>query len=171
MVGTLQIIVNPLAGTTALDEDEVAYYYEQDGVLYLETPVALGGVQVNMAATDKDNAVAASALTGMEQLSAQVSEEKRIFLAYSMSGKVLPAGTYALLALGEEVEASELVLSTPRGNNVRVLPKDDATAAKFEIAENKQLDNTKGIYDLSGRKLKRLPKQGIVIVNGKVISL
>ena len=171
VVGTIRLITQPQPSIESEDDNiEPAYYYVDGGILYLQTPVALGGIQANLLAADSATTVVASALGNMEQLSAQTSPQSRVFLAYSMSGKTLAPGTYPVMALGDDVEIDKLVLSTPRGKNVEVLLRDDPTGIADAAVPATDKAST-GIYDMQGRRLNKLPRRGMVIVNGRVVRL
>lgn len=173
VVGTIRLITQPETSIESEDDaTQPAYYYVDGGVLYLQSPVVLGGIQANLLAGDSATTLATSALGGLEQLSAQTSPSSRIFLAYSMSGKTLPAGTYPIMAVSDDVEVGSLVLSTPRGRNVEAILVDDPTGLQDAIASAPDSNNVRsGIYDLQGHHMPSLPKHGIVVVNGKVIKL
>lgn len=99
------------------DPVATAYYSIEDGVLYVDTPVELGGVQFTIENIDNlDDLEPLNALQGFENVKVNTSEGA-LFLAYSMSGRKLPAGKHALLRIGDG-SVSDAALSTPEGNNV-----------------------------------------------------
>lgn len=167
VVGTLNIIINPELQSASLEDEEVAYCYEKDGRLFVNSPVALGGIQV-LYSDESVKAAAGSSLSAFEQLSVQYDANHSIMLAYSMSGAVLPAGEQEIMVAGENLNVSDIVLSTPRGTNVRVV-FEDATGI-MDIASGVAASK-KGVYDLTGRKLSKLPKSGTYIVNGKKVCV
>ena len=65
---------------------------------------------------DSQNIEVLQALEGFEQVKANVSDGT-LFMAYSMSGKRLPAGKHALLSIGEG-QINAVALSDPEGHNV-----------------------------------------------------
>ena len=164
VVATLRMITAPETESETVDEDHIAYYYVEDGKLYIETPIVLGGIQVRVNTNSESHLYACSDLEGLEQMQAKVADNTQIFLAYSMSRRAIGTGNKSILELPTDATVEELVLSTPRGANVRAVNLD-ATG----ISETKDvLDKSKeGVYDLMGRKLPSMPKHGIVIVNGK----
>ena len=99
---------------------------------------------------------------------AQVAKDAQIFLAYSMSGRSIGTGNRAILELPEGVLVENVVLSTPKGANVRVESLDATGISETKVVPEKYQE---GIFDLSGRKLQRMPKRGVVIVNGKKLIL
>lgn len=166
VVGTIRMITAPEVSTESVNEDAVAYCYVEDGQLRVETPVVLGGIQVRLHSDETAMVSASEDLAGMEQLSAQVGEHSCIFLAYSMTGKVVGMGDKALLQIPEGAEVTDVVLSTPRGANVKVVLRDATGVAGVQEAKPKQVH---GIYDLCGRRLDALPVHGVVIENGKIV--
>lgn len=113
IVGVINLIINrgelPDAKPVA-----TAYYSIEDGFLYVDTPVELGGVQFVF--ENNETLEPLQALEGFEKVNAQVSDGT-LFMAYSMSGKRLPAGKHALLRIGEGTIGS-VALSDPEGHNV-----------------------------------------------------
>lgn len=174
VVGTLRIITNPDADINAAEEEETALCWVSEDGLMMDSPIALGGVQVSLKAGAKDRLEVGGYLDGMEQLAVQTSDSTRLFLGYSMSGAVIPAGTCRLLTLDSALkhltleDIEEVVLSTPRGKNVKVVFRNEETGIE-ETEKNNPLD--KGIYDMQGRRLNKLPQHGVVIVNGKKVIL
>lgn len=174
VVGTLRIITNPDADINAVEEEETAICSISEDGLIIDSPIALGGVQVSLKAGAKDRLEVGGYLDGMEQLAVQTSDSTRLFLGYSMSGAVIPAGTCRLLTLDSALkhltleDIEEVVLSTPRGKNVKVVFRNEETGIE-ETEKNNPLD--KGIYDMQGRRLNKLPQHGVVIVNGKKVIL
>lgn len=174
VVGTLRIITNPDADINAAEEEETALCSISEDGLIIDSPVALGGVQVKLKATAKEKLTIGGYLDGMEQLMVQTADSTRLFLGYSMSGAVVPAGSFRLLEFHSDVkqlswdDIEEVILSTPRGRNVKVVFQNNETGIADAKEENAR---SKGIYDMQGRRLNKLPKHGVVIVNGKKVIL
>ncbi len=116
VVGTINIILNPNSATTAAINDEAATYSIENGILYLNTPVALGGLQVSINAPQGTDIKALTALNGFEQAS-NWNGDTYTFMAYSMAGKTLAAGKHALLEIGNNT-LTDIILSDPTGHNV-----------------------------------------------------
>ena len=118
IVGVINIITNRGA---LPDKDPVAtaYYSIEDGILFVDTPVELGGVQFVFNNMEGQTLEALQALEGFEQVKADVSDGT-LFMAYSMSGKKLPAGKHALLRIGE-AGINTVALSDPEGHNVMAI--------------------------------------------------
>ena len=172
VVGIIQKILNPSAGAKARVE-AVATYTVEDGIVYVESPVDLAGVQVQLNAPEQNEASALEALNGFEHASAWLTDEDYLFLGYNMSGKTIPAGKHALFNIGN-AQLRSIRLSDAMGGNV-MTEAGNATAIDMQTA--KVLPNTHGIYNLNGQKiagsaedLERLPK-GVYVVDGvKVVK-
>ncbi len=172
VVGIIQKILNPSAGAKARVE-AVANYTVEDGIVYVESPVDLAGVQVQLNAPEQNEPSALEALNGFEQASAWLTDEDYLFLGYNMNGKTIPAGKHALFNIGN-AQLRSIRLSDAMGGNV-MTEAGNATAIEMQTA--KVLPNTHGIYNLNGQKiagsaedLERLPK-GVYVVDGvKVVK-
>ena len=132
--GTIDIldivaVINLITNRGELPEKDpiaTAYYTIEDGILFVDTPVELGGVQVNIENIGELGEIQPlQSLNGFEQVKANTSEGA-LFLAYSMSGKKLEAGKHALLRIGEGL-ISDVALSDPTGHNVMAVFKENET--------------------------------------------
>ena len=110
IVGIINIILHP-------DEQQTAIYTIEDGILYVNTPVALGGVQFVLGASQIE---VLDALKGFEIIDQTLPDGRRLFMAYSMSGREVAAGKQALLRIGNAT-IDDIALSDPRGHNVIAL--------------------------------------------------
>ena len=170
VVGIIRGILNPnLLSTTSLN-DEPAVYSIEDGVLYVESPVSLGGVQVQLTLDGKcqmEDVRVAEDLDGFETASAWLSDNDYLFLAYSMIGKALAPGKHALLHIGD-AEITSLRLSDTTGKNVNVSNGDGTTGVD---RMGKYVMNINGVYDLQGRKLSpQAPlRNGVYVINGNKV--
>ncbi len=169
VIGIIQKILPPSANTNAMAEAEATYTIE-NGTLYVECPVDLAGVQVQLAVNAEQSITVADDLKGFEHTSAWFSDNDYLFLAYSMNGKTLNAGKHALLHIGDAMIA-QIRLSDAKGHNVLVTG-DDATRVNRMASDVMSIP---GIYDLQGRKLTGnsekqdlLPK-GVYIIDGKKV--
>ncbi len=172
IVGVINIIAHPSTASVSVAEAS-AVYTIVDGILYVDSPVALGGVQVTVDAAPGVEVQTLESLDEMERNWFQIDENTRMLLSYSMSGKSIPAGKTPLLDLGN-ASMLDIVLSDIHGNELMITSGDIPT-----IIDNVRVDSNTatGIYDLMGRKisskasdLNRLPS-GIYIVNGvKVVK-
>ena len=173
VVGIIQKILNPSAAPAMAMAEASAIYTVEDGILYVESPVALAGVQVQLNIPEMKDITVAEDLKGFEHTSAWLSDNDYLFLAYNMNGKTLGAGKHALLKIGD-AEISRIRLSNAMGGNVPVeggegTTRIDAMGSKIQLQG--------GVYNLKGQKvaaesndLKKLPK-GVYIINGlKVVK-
>lgn len=117
VVGTINIILYP-ENSNAKDsyEQQTAIYTIEDGILYINTPVALGGLQFTLSNTTMNDIEVLSALNGFELVNT-TADGNLTLMAYSMSGMQIPEGKHALLRIGEK-EISNIVLSDTEGHNV-----------------------------------------------------
>ena len=171
VVGIIQKILNPSAAPAMAMAEASAIYSVEDGILYVESPVALAGVQVQLNMPEMKDITVAEDLKGFEHTSAWLSDNDYLFLAYNMSGKTLSAGKHALLKIGD-AEISRIRLSNAMGGNVPVeggegTTRIDAMGSKIQLQG--------GVYNLKGQKvaaesndLKKLPK-GVYIINGQKV--
>lgn len=174
VIGIIRIITNPNAAPATASIESVAVYSVQDGVLWLDSPVELAGLQVNLDAPLGSNITPTEDLNGFEKVSTWLSDNDYLFMAYSMSGHTLSAGRHPILYIGDN-EIVDIRLSDKDGHNVMATPSV-VTAVETINVDGKR-NATQGIYDLMGRKLSskasdinHLP-HGIYIVNGvKVVK-
>lgn len=173
VIGIIQKILNPNATAPAMVEN-VATYTIEDGVLYVESPVDLAGVQVQLNLPqhlqEEGSFSVAEDLDGFEHTSAWLSEQDYLFLAYNMNGKTLSAGKHALLHIGDAQIAS-IRLSNTMGGSVPV--EEGSTTGIEQVITG--AETIMGIYNLHGQRvavradqLNMLPK-GVYIVDGKKV--
>lgn len=174
VIGIIQKIMNPAAGAPLMAE-AVATYTIEDGVLYVESPVDLAGVQVQLSLSEEsreknEEFTVATDLKGFEHVSAWLSDKDYLFMAYNMSGKTLSAGKHALLNIGDAQIAS-IRLSNAMGGNVPAVEGETTNIEQVLTGAA----NTAGIYNLHGQRLavsadqlSALPK-GVYIVDGKKV--
>ena len=122
VVGTLNIITAP-EGAGVATANNTAVYSIENGVLYVESPVALGGVQVRISAPEGTAFRTLEGLDGFEQASAWMNNNEYLFIAYSMAGRTIPAGKQPLLEIGDAV-LSQIVFSDARGRNILPINSD-----------------------------------------------
>lgn len=115
IVAVINIITNR-GGLPDKDPVATACYSIENGVLFVDTPVELGGVQFVFENIDSQSIETLQSLNGFENVKVDVSNGS-MFLAYSMSGNKLPAGKHALLRIGDGTIAS-VALSDVTGHNV-----------------------------------------------------
>ena len=161
VVGTVKIITNPSAVSTS-SANSTATYTIEDGILYIDSDVAIGGIQLSIAASKGTTFEGLEALDGFEQMTEWRSDNECLFLAYSMTGKSIAPGKQAILRIGD-AKLNEVIISNSRGGNVLAV-NGNATSVSEVAGEDVEVA---GIYDLVGRKLKQISSPGVYIVNGK----
>ena len=169
VVGIIRTILHPDANANALAMATATYTVE-NGIVYVDAPVALAGVQIQLA-TEKGTVITATDdMKEFEQTSAWLSDNDYIYLAYSMSGKTLAPGKHAILNIGN-AKVMDVRLSDALGNNVEA--KAGQTTSITRLGADAM--SVSGIYTLTGVKvsgsssdLQRLPA-GVYIVDGKKV--
>jgi subtilisin family serine protease len=169
VIGIIKKILNPETESRPMIAATATYTIE-NGILYVETPVELAGVQVQLAVKDDQEITVADDLNGFEHTSAWLSDNDYLFLAYNMNGKTLSTGKHALLYLGNS-KIAQFRLSDADGHNVEAIGNEATHVDRLAY----DVMNVSGVYDLQGRKISgnseqqsRLPK-GVYIVNGKKV--
>lgn len=117
IVGTINIITHPEVSSLGFSDENTATYTIEDGILYVETPVVLGGVQFTLQAPQGTTFEVMDALKPFEQVGQWTDEDSYLFMAYSMSGKTLGIGKHALMRIGDAA-VENIVLSNTQGQNV-----------------------------------------------------
>lgn len=117
IVGTINIITHPEVSSLGFSDENTATYTIEDGILYVETPVVLGGVQFSLQAPQGTTFEVMDALKPFEQVGQWTDEDSYLFMAYSMSGKTLGIGKHALMRIGDAA-VENIVLSNTQGQNV-----------------------------------------------------
>lgn len=175
VVGTVNIFSAP-AAARSMTADNIATYTIEDGILYVESPVALGGIQVNVSA-DKDESSfrMLEGLDGMEQANTWLSDEDYLLLAFSMNNNAIPAGKQPLMYVGDN-NVRELIACDAEGRNVLAI-NDIATSVEslpFGIEQNGNAEVR--YYDIAGRSVtaNAAKKSGLYIqsiyVDGKCVK-
>lgn len=131
IVGTVNIIKNPAVSSLGFSDNNTATYSIEDGILYIETPVVLGGVQFSFDAEAEISVL--EALNGFETTTWSTTTNFN-FMAYSMSGKVLEVGKHALLYVGDAA-LDKIVLSNAQGQNVPAIKKTATDLSSVEAMQ------------------------------------
>lgn len=171
VIGIIKLITNPSANVTAMAEAEAIYSVE-NGVVYVDCPVELAGVQVMLNATHDATITPTEVLNGFERVGAWLGKNSYVFLAYNMADRTIPAGKHALLTIGDAT-LTDLRLADKQGHNVLAYV---ATPTVIDVipADGKAIRHP-GIYDLMGRKISSQASDldrlapGIYIVNGQKV--
>lgn len=174
VIGIIQKILNPSAAPAMASVEATAVYTIENGMLYVESPVALAGVQAQLnldVRSQKEEVRVTEDLDGFEHTSAWLSENDMLFLAYNLNGKTLAPGKHALLKIGD-ADVTKIRLSDTQGHNVEVVAGEGTTAID---AMGSKVMLQGGIFNLKGQKvagkasdLQKLPK-GVYIVNGEKV--
>lgn len=129
VVSTVNIILTPEQAAkpaAAPSSDGVAIYYVEDGVLYVDSPVALSGVDITFAATPRVSSFTPMAdIAAMEVTGGYVADGLYRVVIFSVSGKVIPAGHTALLRIAD-ADIDAITLADSRANRVQVQAADEA---------------------------------------------
>lgn len=169
VIGIIKIITHPNSAATASVE-AVAEYSVEDGIVYVDCPVDLAGVQLMLTADREATITATEALNGFEQVGAWMDETSYLFMAYNMAGRVIPAGRHAILNIAD-ADITDIRLSDKDGHNVLAVPA--VPTVIDHIAADQHV--RRGVYDLMGRKVANdassLPRlqPGIYIVNSSKV--
>lgn len=169
VVGIIRTILNPNADASSLAMATATYTVE-NGIVYVDSPVDLAGVQIQIATEKGSQIKATDEMEGFEQTSSWLSDNDFIYLAYSMSGKTLTAGKHAILNIGN-AKIMDIRLSDAAGKNVEAKAGQETSVTRLGA----DVMNVSGIYTLTGVKLsgrssdlKKLPA-GVYIVDGKKV--
>lgn len=134
IIGIIKKIVRPNDKGGETGVESTATYSIENNTLYVESAVELAGVQVAVKTSRTAEPAAADDLKGFETTSAWTDDNNYLFLAYSMTGKTLPAGKHALLHLGSEAQIESMTLADKQGHNVTALP--NGTTAVVQAAHS-----------------------------------
>lgn len=167
VVGIIRTILNPNTDVSSMAMATATYTVE-NGIVYVDSPVDLAGVQIQIATEKGSQIKATDEMEGFEQTSSWLSDNDFIYLAYSMSGKTLAAGKHAILNIGN-AKIMDIRLSDAAGKNVEAKAGQETSVTRLGA----DVMNVSGIYTLTGVKLsgrssdlKKLPA-GVYIVDGK----
>lgn len=117
VVGTVNLIMKKSPAESASVQSSAQYWIEDD-CLYIDSPVELGGVQVEINGNIETTEISPlQSLKGMETSGDWVSNDAYRFLAFSMTGKTIPTGITPLLNI-KDGGVAELKLSDIDGKNV-----------------------------------------------------
>lgn len=169
VVGIIRTILNPNTDVSSMAMATATYTVE-NGIVYVDSPVDLAGVQIQIATEKGSQIKATDEMEGFEQTSSWLSDNDFIYLAYSMSGKTLTAGKHAILNIGN-AKIMDIRLSDAAGKNVEAKAGQETSVTRLGA----DVMNVSGIYTLTGVKLsgrssdlKKLPA-GVYIVDGKKV--
>ena len=169
VIGIVQIVLHPNAARTKTAESEAEVVYTiEDGMLYLDTPVALGGFQIQLALDEPHDIIPTETLKGFELASTWLTGLDYRLMAYSFGSKTLPAGKHAVLYIGD-ADITSLCFSDTQGKEIKSKAGD---ATSVEGLTVKRMMNTEGVFNLNGQKVSgsaKALKHGVYIINGQKV--
>mgnify|MGYP001637835274 CR=1 FL=1 len=119
VVGTVNIILRPQSSAASVSS--AATYCVVDGVVYVDSPVELAGVQMQLRGEAGRTEIAVlPALKGMESTGAWITSDEYKFVAFSLSGNSVAAGRTALLNIGDAT-LDDIILVDCDGKRVYAL--------------------------------------------------
>ena len=171
VVSIIQGILNPKLLAAASFDDLSATFSIEDGTVYVNNPMSLAGIQIQLELADGQTVSATGDLDGFEHASSWLSDSDYLFLAYSINGKTLVPGKHALLHIGD-AKIITIRLSDLAGRNVTAVEEDSGSTKINSLKRNVIAGD--GVYDLQGRKVTVRHKQnmlqhGVYIINGKKV--
>ncbi len=171
-----RVLDGPAAAASSQGMPQTAYWWIEDGHLYIRSNDAIGGLQVQLRA-DRNSAVIApgSSLAALETMGQWRGDDEYVFLAFSVGGASLAPGEYAVLDIDGSFSVDKIVLSDT-SVNPQEIPVEEAPghSGVDNVVVSDSIDaGAAGIYNTLGVKvaddasaLDRLPA-GIYIVDGK----
>ena len=165
VVGTINIILGNPTATSMSQALATAEYTIEDGLLYLDSPVSLAGLQVQfMNENGEIICEPLDILTGMENVSS-LKDENGLFMSYSFRGRIIPAGRHAILRVGDaQIEA--IIVSDVQGHEVQV--NYSMPTIIENITSEQHIEKPQGMFDLMGRKM-QTPRKGVYVIDGKKV--
>lgn len=137
VVGTVRIITHPAGEAAAAAVNSCATYRVKDGVLSVDCPTAIGGVQATIDGVERTAAIKPlEALEGMEVVDQPMDGDRRMVLAYSMSGKTIAPGSHDLLQIGSG-KVTDIVISDPTGKKIMTVNGNATGIGAVEAAQIK----------------------------------
>lgn len=119
IVGIINIILYGNNNSKNDYDPQTAIYTVENDTLYINTPVALAGLQFTIGGCSRGDIEVLTALKPFECATVEDSNTMTMIF-YSMSGMTIPAGKTALLRIGDK-KLDNIVLSDPEGHNVIAL--------------------------------------------------
>lgn len=135
VVGTVNIIIPTAAPARAAAAEQLtATYYVENGILHIDSPAELGGIQLTL---NGAGALAPqAALAGMETTSGAMADGSTCFLAYSISGRSVAAGENAILAIGD-ADIAGILLCDTAGRQILAVRSEHSGIDAVSLAELK----------------------------------
>lgn len=117
VVGTVNIILRPETAAAQASLSSTATYCVADGVVYIDSPVDLAGIQIQLRGEANTPVTVLPALKGMESTGAWISADEYRFVAFSLSGNTVAPGRSAVLSIGD-ASLEEIILVDTEGKRV-----------------------------------------------------
>jgi hypothetical protein len=168
VVGTVNLVLKRGARSQSGEALATATYTIEDGLLYIDSPVSLAGLQLMLSPEDDETHYEPlDVLKGMELAACAVNQGNDYqVLAFSMAGRTIAAGHRAVLRVGN-AQVRDIVLSDEQGRNIAVAYAEPTV---IEQMEQETVNRNHSAYDLQGRKLSSGQiSKGVYIINGKKI--
>lgn len=135
VVGTVNIIIPTAAPARAAAAEQLtATYYIENGILHIDSPADLGGIQLTL--TGAGALAPQAALAGMETTSGAMADGSTCFLAYSISGRSVAAGENAILAIGD-ADIAGILLCDTAGRQILAVRSEHSGIDAVSLAELK----------------------------------
>lgn len=166
VVGTINIILGNTANSNAVNGMATAEYTVEDGLLYVECPVTIAGLQVLFKNENGELCCEPlEILNGMENVSS-MKEDNCLFMSYSLRNRTIPAGRHAILRVGN-AQVTGIILSDVNGHEVMA---EYRTPTFIEtIQAEQQVKPREGIFDMMGRKIQVPQRKGVYVIDGKKV--
>jgi len=178
VIGIVQLVLNPSSNNArayVTEAEPEIVYSVKDGMLYLDTPVEIGGFQVQLSLSEElrvksEEFTPTEELKGFEVASSWLTKNDYRMMAYSFGNKTLPAGKHAVLYIGN-ADITSLCISDAVGNKVNIKP-DDPTSVEGLTGRN--IIRSNGVFNLQGQKVSGEDdsfnlQRGVYIINGKKV--
>ena len=175
VIGIVNKSLNPATVRTANYEETAEAYYTvgNDGMLYVETPVALAGLQLQLSLNEdcgipNKTFAMASELEGFEQAGVWLSANDYRLLVYHIGDKQLLPGKHPIIGVGD-ADITSIRLSDSQGRLVRAVAGD---ATQIKDAMGAKVVSANGVFNLNGQKISANTnglKHGIYIINGQKV--
>lgn len=173
VIGIVQLVLNPSSNNArayVTEAEPEIVYSVKDGMLYLDTPVEIGGFQVQLSLDKPHDIVPTETLQGFEVASSWLTKNDYRMMAYSFGNKTLPAGKHAVLYIGD-ADITSICISDTVGKKLNV-KSDDPTSVEGVTGRN--IINSNGVFNLQGQKVSGENdiynlQRGVYIINGKKV--
>lgn len=166
VVGTINIVLGYTSNSMMAQSLATAEFTIEDGILYLDSPVELGGVQFFLTAPEETSFAPLKTLEGMEYVN-YVEEDglTHKLMAFSLVGRTIPAGRHAIMYVGDATLV-DIMLSDKWGQEVKA--QTQMPTAIQTITPAQRPVEREGMFDLMGRRVAK-PSKGVYIINGKKV--